>query len=75
VPVHSAEYRNLPSPDATLDVNAAYYHRCGRIEDLDFRQLEESKGVKRVDFLMDRNRFLGLSGTLKGPDIWELNVS
>jgi hypothetical protein len=58
-----------------LDVDKAYYRRCGCIEDPDSRQLEESKGVKRVDFLMGRNRFLGLSGTLKGPDIWELNVS
>jgi hypothetical protein len=75
MPIHPAEYKNLPSPDATLDVNAAYYQRCGRIEDLDHRQLEESKGLKRVDFLTGRNRFLGLSGTLKGPDIWELNVA
>jgi hypothetical protein len=75
IPVLPIEYRNLPSPDATLDVDKAYYRRCGCIEDPDSRQLEESKGVKRVDFLMGRNRFLGLSGTLKGPDIWELNVS
>lgn len=75
MPVHPTEYGNLPSPDATQDVNEAYYRRCGRIEDFNLRQLEESKGVKRVDFLMGRNRFLGLSGTLKGPDIWELNVS
>jgi hypothetical protein len=75
IPVHPTEYGKLPSPGATLDVNTAYYRRCGRIEDLDTRQLEESKGVKRVDFLMGMNRFMGLSGTLKGPDIWELNVS
>ena len=74
-PVLLAEYGSLPSKDATLDVNTAYYRRCKRIEDFDARRLEEGKGVKRVDFLMGKNRFLGLSGTLKGPDIWELNVS
>jgi len=75
MPILPAEYGSLPSQDAILDVNTAYYRRCGRIEDFDSRRLEEGKGVKRVDFLMGRNRFLGLSGTLKGPDIWELNVS
>ena len=75
MPVHPTEYRQLLSPDAAVEVNRAYYRRCGRVEDVEFRRLEESKGVKRIDFLMGRNRFMGLSGTLKGPDIWELNVA
>jgi len=75
VPAKPTEYGSLPSHSAIRGVNAAYYRRCGRFQDRDSRQLEESKGIKRVDFLMGRNRFLGLSGTLKGPDIWELNVS
>jgi hypothetical protein len=74
VPVHPTEYKQLPSSDATRNVNAAYYHRCERVGDLDERKLEESKGVKRVDFLVGKNQFLGLSGTHEGPDIWELNV-
>lgn len=70
--VHPVEYNRLPHRE---DVDAAYYTRCGRILDLDERALEQSKGIKRVDILMGKNRFMGLSGTVKGPNIWELNVS
>lgn len=70
---HPTEYKKLPSLEATRDVDMAYYYRCGRSGDDEPRQRE--RGIKRVDFLMGRNRFLGLSGTLQGPDIWELNVS
>lgn len=71
LPTSNAEYKSLPM-DVIKDVDAAYYHRCRRSGD-ESRQLE--RGIKRVDFLMGKNRFFGLSGTLHGPDIWELNVS
>ncbi|KAF8879373.1 hypothetical protein BD779DRAFT_1612904 [Infundibulicybe gibba] len=73
--VHPMEYGSLPSGEATRDVDAAYYRRCGRISEPRARQIEENKGVKRVDFLAGKTRFLGLAWTMKGPDIWELNVS
>ncbi|KAF5378726.1 hypothetical protein D9615_006871 [Tricholomella constricta] len=71
LPTNTAEYKSLLR-DNTKDVDMAYYHRCRRSGD-EARQLE--RGIKRVDFLMGKNRFFGLSGTLHGPDIWELNVA
>lgn len=72
--VHPVDYNELPF-DIVRDVNAAYYTRCGRILATEARTSEESKGIKRVDFLMGRTRFLGLSGTTRSRDIWTLNVS
>ncbi|RDB26944.1 hypothetical protein Hypma_005125 [Hypsizygus marmoreus] len=70
---HPTEYKSMASRAATRDVDLAYYWRCKRAGDDELRQRE--RGIKRVDLLMGKNRFLGLSGTLQGPDIWELNVS
>ncbi|KAJ3767578.1 hypothetical protein FB446DRAFT_754446 [Lentinula raphanica] len=76
--VHKVEYEALPSPEAIASVNEAYYARCNSIVEVNARQEELVKGIKRVDFLMGRNRFLGLS---KKPSrrndtvVWELNVS
>ena len=58
-----------------LAVDAAWLARWNRIQDPELRAAEQMKGVKRIDCLLGQNRFLGLSGTLRGPDIWELNVS
>lgn len=73
--VHPAEYEALPTQDATQNVNTAYFNRCRHIFDPAARKTEALKGVKRVDFLMGRNRFLGLSGTSMDSNVWELNVS
>jgi len=70
--VHPAEY------ETTLDrdlVDAAYYARCGRVMDADARLLERRKGVKRVDTLKGRTQFLGLAGTVKSPNHWELYLA
>ncbi|KAK7441526.1 hypothetical protein VKT23_016516 [Stygiomarasmius scandens] len=73
--VHPVEYEALPSQDTVNNVNQAYFSRCRNIGDY-YTQLEEQKkGVKRVDFLMGRNRFLGLSSRRGDTRIWELNVS
>lgn len=74
LPVHPIEYDGIPPHEAS-HVNAAYYTRCGRVLDQDARLQEHSKGVKRVDFLMGKNRFMGLAATLSGPETWELNIS
>ncbi|KAF9268424.1 hypothetical protein L218DRAFT_853818 [Marasmius fiardii PR-910] len=77
IPVTSSEYQALPSPDTTTKVNQAYFHRCRSIPDPASRRVEEARGVKRVDFLMGRNKFLGLSSRTSmrnGETIWELNV-
>ncbi|KDR84170.1 hypothetical protein GALMADRAFT_701626 [Galerina marginata CBS 339.88] len=73
--IHPIEYAELPDGEVRQNVDAAYYTRCGRIRDREERMQEERKGIKKIDLLMGNTRFMGLSGTLSGPDIWELNVS
>jgi hypothetical protein len=74
--VRRAEYDTLPSGDMRQKVDDAYFVRCRLLADEDERKLEALKGVKRVDFLVGKTRFLGLSGPVEGvPHIWELNVS
>ncbi|KAG7096467.1 hypothetical protein E1B28_003900 [Marasmius oreades] len=78
IPVTSSEYQTLPSHDATAKVNEAYFQRCRNIADSASRTVEEARGVKRVDFLMGCNKFLGLSSRTSsrtGEMIWELNVA
>ncbi|KAL0572666.1 hypothetical protein V5O48_009290 [Marasmius crinis-equi] len=77
IPVLPSEYETLPSREATAKVNEAYFQRCRSITDSAARRAEEMRGVKRVDFLMGQNKFLGLSTrptTRNGETIWELNV-
>ncbi|KAE9386970.1 hypothetical protein BT96DRAFT_948738 [Gymnopus androsaceus JB14] len=78
--VHPLEYEALPSVETITNVNEAYFSRCNSIVKKKARQEEQAKGVKRVDFLMGRNRFLGLSKKSStsrkgGSMVWELNVS
>ncbi|KAJ7511298.1 hypothetical protein B0H11DRAFT_1954639 [Mycena galericulata] len=75
VAVRRAEYDALPSGDARQRVDKAYFARCRSVADEHERQIETLKGVKRVDFLTGRTRFMGLSGPLGTPSVWELNVS
>ncbi|ESK86218.1 hypothetical protein Moror_16667 [Moniliophthora roreri MCA 2997] len=79
ISVHPEEYEAIPSLEVTKKVNKAYFNRCRSIADTAARQAEEKRGVKRVDFLMGRNHFLGLSTrntsrTGSGGLVWELNV-
>ncbi|KAF9529817.1 hypothetical protein CPB83DRAFT_764334 [Crepidotus variabilis] len=73
--IHPLEYAELPEGEVRSSVDAAYYARCGRIRDTQIRMLEEKKGIKKIDLLMGRSRFLGLSGTHTSPDVWELNLA
>ena len=73
--IHPIEYAELSEGDMRSEVDNTYYQRCGRIIRPEARMMEQKKGIKRVDLLLGRTRFLGLSGTLSAPDIWELNVS
>lgn len=78
IAVHPVEYKALPSSEAVANVNEAYYSRCNSILEAQARQEEQSKGIKRVDFLIGRTRFLGLSKKSRRRDdglVWELNVS
>ncbi|KAF8879365.1 hypothetical protein BD779DRAFT_1551964 [Infundibulicybe gibba] len=73
--VTDGEFHSLPTRDAQRIVNDTYRRRCSRNRDPRAIQLEESKGVKRVDFLAERTQFMGLSATPGGPDVWELSLS
>ena len=70
-----AEFQCLPSVEARQGVTNAYVGRYKRIDDSEARQLEKSKGLKRVDFLGERTRFAGLSSTSEGPHVWLLSMS
>jgi hypothetical protein len=73
--VHPDEYNALPSHEDKHKVNASYKLRYIRITDPVAHEEEKRKGVKRVDFLMGRTRFLGLSPTSVGPGIWAMNLA
>jgi hypothetical protein len=75
ISVLPAEYDHLPSRDVQRMVNDSYRRRYKRIMVGRAYEEEKAKGLKRVDFLMDANRFMGLTATQHGPAVWELNVS
>ncbi|KAJ7055568.1 hypothetical protein C8F01DRAFT_1158624 [Mycena amicta] len=73
--VHRPEYETLDIV-TRADVDSAYFARCKAVTDPHLRRAEERKGVKRVDVLCRKTRFLGLSGPLEaGPGVWELNLA
>ncbi|PFH44656.1 hypothetical protein AMATHDRAFT_200950 [Amanita thiersii Skay4041] len=69
------EYNSLGDSPEREHVNQAYFSRCERIFDPVRQGEEKNKGVKRIDFLKNRCRFLGLSGTLASTEIWEVNLA
>ncbi|KAH9482261.1 hypothetical protein JR316_0004359 [Psilocybe cubensis] len=71
--IHPSEYAAVPKEERRF-VDDAYWRRCRKIRNEADRIQEEQKGIKRIDLLMGQTRFTGLSGTLRAPDIWELNV-
>jgi len=75
LPILPIEYAELPDSHIRANVDAAYFRRCARILDEKEREYELSKGIKRIDLLMGRTHFIGLSGVADDPDLWELNVS
>ena len=73
--VLEAEFRCLPSAEAIHSVKNAYTRRYKRLDDPQTREIEKSKGMKRVDFLGERTLFTGLSSTMEGPHVWFLSMS
>ncbi|KXN82299.1 hypothetical protein AN958_02731 [Leucoagaricus sp. SymC.cos] len=69
------EYDTLALGPVRMAVDAAYHSRCARILDPAHRTKEVQKGIRRIDFLQGMNMFKGLSGTLAGAQIWQLNVA
>ncbi|RDB22499.1 hypothetical protein Hypma_010156 [Hypsizygus marmoreus] len=73
--VTESEFGRIPTLDEQRRVDDAYRRRYKRIGDVKLYELEKAKGVKRVDFLQARTMFAGLTSTMAGPEVWELNVS
>ena len=69
------EFQCLPSAEARHSVNNAFIRRYKRLDNSEARQLEKSKGLKRVDFLVERTLFAGLSSTREGPHVWLLTMN
>jgi hypothetical protein len=59
--VTPAEYDALPSREVKFRVVAAYENRCRRSGSGSAYEKEKRKGVKRIDFLMGKNRFARLA--------------
>lgn len=56
-------------------ISLAYYNRWERIANPNDREKERMKGVKRIDFLMGKNLFKGLSRAPNSPHIWTLHFA
>ncbi|TFK74849.1 hypothetical protein BDN72DRAFT_729439, partial [Pluteus cervinus] len=67
--VKAQEY-NMENTDRQQAIARAFDARHRK----DSTQHEYHRGVRRVDFLIGMNRFLGLSRTTDGPDVWKLHV-
>jgi hypothetical protein len=74
-PVLPSEYNTLPTQALKDEVSIAFHNRCGRAPSKEAADEQYQKGVKRVDFLRGRTRFMGLSSTKVGPDVWILNLA
>jgi hypothetical protein len=67
------EYRQIPTQEIQQRVDVAYRRRYKRLQAGEYER-EKARGVRRVDFLLEKNIFAGLSSTGRGPDVWELNM-
>jgi hypothetical protein len=67
--VSAQEFRSNPD---SKRVTLAFQRRCANSSRRSSEERE--KGVKRVDFLLERTRWVGLSSTKGGPDVWVLNT-
>lgn len=70
-----SEYELLPFKEMKLTVNKSYERRYSRLSNLEERERERTRGLRRIDFLGTRSNFLGLSSTQEGAHVWQLNVS
>ncbi|KAI9458763.1 hypothetical protein HD554DRAFT_2139124 [Boletus coccyginus] len=74
-PVLPSEYNMLPMQALKDEVSTAFHNRCGSAPSTAAADEQYKKGVKRVDFLRGRTRFMGLSSTKVGPNVWTLNLA
>lgn len=69
--VSSQEFHSHPDSER---VTTAYQSRYRRFKGTRRYEEEKGKGVKRVDFLLEKTRWVGLSSTKEGPNVWMLNT-
>lgn len=72
LPVSRVEYEKEKAA-TQAEISRAFHARIER--DPRTHVAEREKGLKRIDFLQGRNRFLGLSSTSHGPHVWALNLA
>ncbi|KAJ7293885.1 hypothetical protein C8J57DRAFT_1270279 [Mycena rebaudengoi] len=70
----AADFQALPPHIQSL-VTGAFVRRYTRMPDGTSAKLEKSKGLKRVDFLGAGVKFVGLSKSMEGPNVWQLHLS
>ncbi|TFK23772.1 hypothetical protein FA15DRAFT_670155 [Coprinopsis marcescibilis] len=63
------------NPQLQPYVDAAYRHRCKNLADPVAIDTESKKGVKRIDFCLENNSFVGLSSTKQGGHVWQMALS
>ena len=73
--VSETEFMSLPGPAAQARVTQSFQNRYKRLPNRKAYELEKMKGLKRVDFLMGKVMWLGLSPSKAGPDAWVLHVT
>jgi len=74
-PATREEYKAIPNKDVRDQISESYKRRCSRASSAEELAVERSKGLKRVDFLLGRTKFMGLSSTELGPDTWVLTYN
>ena len=73
--ITAQEYSSLPSQSDRSRAVQAYERRCRRLRHhRQYYEAEKRDGMKRIDFLMDHTRFMGLSSLNDRPDRFLLNI-
>jgi len=67
-------YNRLPAPFRVL-VDEAYRERCSMIPDEDASSVAFSQGIRRIDFLLDKQLFIGLSQVKDMYSTFELHLT
>ncbi|KIK54931.1 hypothetical protein GYMLUDRAFT_48313 [Collybiopsis luxurians FD-317 M1] len=73
--VSSSEYHSIPSKKDAERVRMAYEMRYRRIRDRHAYEAEKRQGLRRVDFLNNHTRFLGLTTSTHSSGVWVLHLS
>ncbi|CAA7261296.1 unnamed protein product [Cyclocybe aegerita] len=73
--ITSNEWNSFPTEHDQRRATRAYEHRYRRLRSTREYEEEKRSGMKRVDFLMGRTRFVGISPSSRRPDEWHLSVT